>query len=308
MLSDSTSDSFKGYRLLRKNSALKFFHNFCDGSGFAAVNAPNTNFIFTNLQKLLIMTNLIKSLKASAKVLGITSIFTIIFAFPLHAQLKVGNNPTTINSNSALEVESTTKGFLPPRVALTITTSPAPLANHVKGMLVYNTAVVNDVSEGLYQNDGTKWAKLITQTSQDGSLDLGARKAFHKAWPISTPDGSFLSSYFNSDLLVFEGLKMDAYKASWEFWVPVIYNTTGSPITISLNNASTITGTKRLTSYSIPAYSYVTIDFDDYLDWVSRQEVANANIAVNGRWYVASWWAITEGSYHKIYMSLTRLY
>jgi hypothetical protein len=53
------------------------------------------------------MTNLFKSFKAKAKAFGITSIFTIFFAFPLHAQVKVGSNPTTINTNTNLEVEAT---------------------------------------------------------------------------------------------------------------------------------------------------------------------------------------------------------
>jgi uncharacterized membrane protein len=47
---------------------------------------------------------------------------------------KVGNNPTTINSNAALKIESTNKGFLPTRMTVAqrnAITSPAD------GLVVY---------------------------------------------------------------------------------------------------------------------------------------------------------------------------
>ena len=89
--------------------------------------------------------------------------FATTAAAQVHSQ-KIGNNPTTINANAALEVETTNKGFLPPRVALTSTTAATPLGAHVAGMLVYNTATTttgtNDVSPGLYENSGTQWVKV----------------------------------------------------------------------------------------------------------------------------------------------------
>ncbi|MCW3162415.1 tail fiber domain-containing protein [Chryseobacterium oryctis] len=69
----------------------------------------------------------------------------------------VGINTPAPNSDAVLDVVSTNKGFLTPRMALTSTTSPSPLSAHVAGMIVYNTATVNDVQPALYYNDGTKW-------------------------------------------------------------------------------------------------------------------------------------------------------
>jgi hypothetical protein len=54
-------------------------------------------------------------------------------------QLKIGNNPKSINSNSILEIESSNKGLLFPRLALTNTMLSNPLSAHVLGMTVYNT-------------------------------------------------------------------------------------------------------------------------------------------------------------------------
>ncbi len=86
----------------------------------------------------------------------ITGLF-LLFTISTFAQTGIGT--TTPNTNAQLEVASTTKGFLPPRVALTGTTSASPLAAHVAGMVVYNTATVSDVTPGLYVNNGSAWEK-----------------------------------------------------------------------------------------------------------------------------------------------------
>jgi len=70
-------------------------------------------------------------------------------------------SPSIPNSNAILELESNNKGMMLPRVALTDTLLAAPLTAHVKGMMVYDTAVnlVTGISPGIYYNDGTKWVK-----------------------------------------------------------------------------------------------------------------------------------------------------
>ena len=85
------------------------------------------------------------------KLCAVLTVFGLsICASPLFAQVKIGDNPTTINANSMLEVESTSKGLLLPRLPLTQTTNPSPLNAHVAGMTVYNTATANDVLPGFY--------------------------------------------------------------------------------------------------------------------------------------------------------------
>lgn len=87
--------------------------------------------------------------------------FAITSVFIAKAQVKIGNNPTTVNINSLLELESTTKGLLIPRIALTTNSSNAdPLVSHVAGMIIYNTATIGDVVPAYYYNDGTKWIKI----------------------------------------------------------------------------------------------------------------------------------------------------
>ncbi|MFY7884695.1 MAG: hypothetical protein ACOVOV_07630 [Dolichospermum sp.] len=79
---------------------------------------------------------------------------------------RVGVGTVAPNANAQLELNSTNKGLLLPRVALSATNNAAPLAAHVTGMVVYNTATASSgntaVTPGLYINDGTKWAPMVT--------------------------------------------------------------------------------------------------------------------------------------------------
>lgn len=84
------------------------------------------------------------------------------------AQVKIGDNPTTINPGSVLELESTNKGLLLPRVNLTSTTVWSPLlGTATAGMHVYNkdtTTIAGSAAyptlaakKGEYYWDGTGW-------------------------------------------------------------------------------------------------------------------------------------------------------
>ena len=95
-------------------------------------------------------------------------------SFSSFAQVKIGNNPTTINAGSVLELESTNKGLLLPRIALTNTTTWGLLGTSAAGMHVYNTNVgitsgttaggknypVLTDKVGEYYWDGTGWVAL----------------------------------------------------------------------------------------------------------------------------------------------------
>ncbi|MBI4931016.1 MAG: hypothetical protein HY841_09660 [Bacteroidetes bacterium] len=82
--------------------------------------------------------------------------------FTSNAQVKIGNNPNTINANSLLELESTNKGMLPPRVALNDINSVAPLtATTPAGMLVYSSG--GTLKDGYYYWNGTKWLSIPAQ-------------------------------------------------------------------------------------------------------------------------------------------------
>jgi uncharacterized protein (TIGR02145 family) len=59
-----------------------------------------------------------------------------LFFYAGNAQVKVGDNPTTINDASLLELESTSQGFLPPRMT---TTQRDAISNPPAGLTLFNT-------------------------------------------------------------------------------------------------------------------------------------------------------------------------
>lgn len=95
------------------------------------------------------------------------NIFLTVLAFlgiSSRTMAQVGIGLASPNTNAMLEVSSTNKGILLPRVALTATNNPSPLSAHVAGMSVYNTATnasvaANPVYPGEYYNDGTQWQR-----------------------------------------------------------------------------------------------------------------------------------------------------
>jgi hypothetical protein len=85
--------------------------------------------------------------------------FILLSTICAKSQVKIGDNPGTINSNSLLEMESTNKGFLPPRLALNSLGSVSPLTGTVTaGMLVFSSG--GSLTDGYYYWSGTDWKRL----------------------------------------------------------------------------------------------------------------------------------------------------
>ena len=74
------------------------------------------------------------------------------------------------NSAAGLDVNFADKGLLTPRIVLVSTTSSTPMATHVAGIIIYNTATAGDVSPGFYFNDGTKWVALVPKANTSGDM------------------------------------------------------------------------------------------------------------------------------------------
>lgn len=83
---------------------------------------------------------------------------------------QVGINTTMPDQDAVLDITSSNKGLLPPRLALISTGQPTPLNQHVAGMVVYNTTLDETLSPGLYLNDGTKWELLNVVSETEGSV------------------------------------------------------------------------------------------------------------------------------------------
>ncbi|MFT5581637.1 MAG: hypothetical protein ACI9G9_000892 [Psychromonas sp.] len=104
-----------------------------------------------------------------AMILGTNSVWS---------QVKIGDNPATINSNSLLELEATDKALVIPRVSITLISGFAPLVSTpITGALVYNTNATSPLVEGFYYWGGAAWALLSTANQEpliDVATGLGA--------------------------------------------------------------------------------------------------------------------------------------
>ncbi len=94
--------------------------------------------------------------------------------FSANAQVGIGTN--TPNASAKLDITSTNKGLLPPRVALTGTTDVTTIASPATALLVYNTATAgvspNNVVPGYYYYNGSNWVNLITPSSLATAIDV----------------------------------------------------------------------------------------------------------------------------------------
>lgn len=84
----------------------------------------------------------------------------------IHLSAQTGIGTTTPDASAKLEVNSTNKGFLPPRIALTALNSASPVTLPATGLLIFNTAtagsIPNQVTPGYYYWDGVNstWTRL----------------------------------------------------------------------------------------------------------------------------------------------------
>jgi len=84
----------------------------------------------------------------------------ILLFISTFSNAQVGIGTTSPNANAELDIFSTTRGVLLPRLLLTNTTNSAPLSSHIAGMIVYNTATTGNVIPGFYYNNGSNWGRL----------------------------------------------------------------------------------------------------------------------------------------------------
>ena len=96
----------------------------------------------------------------------ILSLFLII---PKNMKAQVGIGTATPNASSMLDITSTNKGLLIPRVALISTSDVATIASPVTSLLVYNSGFLPN---GYYYWNGTLWVLLAARKPTIPELTL----------------------------------------------------------------------------------------------------------------------------------------
>jgi hypothetical protein len=111
-------------------------------------------------------------------------IVALFFSMQMFAQTGIGT--TTPNASAKLDVYSTNKGFLPPRVILTSTTDATTIASPAEGLLVYNLGSTG-LQAGYYYWNATSWATIATASSAgNGVTSSDLVKLYGEAWSNAT--------------------------------------------------------------------------------------------------------------------------
>ena len=105
---------------------------------------------------------------------------TILLSCVITTSAQTGIGTLTPNASAKLDVSSSDKGFLPPRVVLTSTNTFAPIvgtSSAATGLLIYNTATAgtapNNVVPGYYYWNGTLWVQISNGLVVDNSKTAG---------------------------------------------------------------------------------------------------------------------------------------
>lgn len=85
-------------------------------------------------------------------------LFFYLCAFNALAQTGIGT--ATPHASAKLDVSSTNKGFLPPRITLTSSTDNTTIPNPATALLVYNTGSNVNLAAGYYYWSGSAWTKI----------------------------------------------------------------------------------------------------------------------------------------------------
>ncbi|MDD4310316.1 MAG: hypothetical protein PHO32_08050, partial [Candidatus Cloacimonetes bacterium] len=100
---------------------------------------------------------------------------SLIVAFGIYAQsVGINTDGSQPDGSAMLDIKSTSKGLLVPRIALTGSSDATTVSSPATGLLIFNTATASGVTPGYYYNSGTSgspsWTRLITSVAEaDGS-------------------------------------------------------------------------------------------------------------------------------------------
>jgi hypothetical protein len=90
----------------------------------------------------------------------------MITSMQLSAQVGINIDGSQPDSSAMLDIKSTSRGFLPPRVALAAINSTYPITNPATGLLVFNYKVTgtppHNVTIGYYYWNGTRWIPVVS--------------------------------------------------------------------------------------------------------------------------------------------------
>ena len=94
------------------------------------------------------------------------------FLFSIQVMSQTGIGTPTPDASAKLDVYSTNKGFLPPRVTLISSTDNTTIPSPATGLLIYNTGNNAGLVAGYYYWNGTSWATIATASGSGVSASF----------------------------------------------------------------------------------------------------------------------------------------
>ena len=211
--------------------------------------------------------------------------FIFCFCCNFIAQAQTGIGTTTPNASAKLDVYSTNKGFLPPRVTLTSATDATTIASPAEGLLVYNVGSVG-LQAGYYYWNGASWATIATASSAgNGVTAMNMVKLYGEAY--STAAGKIAETNGYSFTVPVSG------KYLFDFSSAAYALNVSFTMTFKVRQGTTDIGTDAQTSYNGGTHS----------EYNGKVEV-NLQAGTTYNVYVTSNGVRNSYDYDRVYMKL----
>jgi hypothetical protein len=122
-----------------------------------------------------------------------TPVLIVVLLMATNVKAQMGIGTATPNAAAQLDVSSTTKGFLAPRMTKTERDAINTVTSASKGLLIYQT----DNTPGFYYYDGTVWTALAGSSSSAG-VDLTTDQSVGGKKTFTSNDGLLSTGTFGS--------------------------------------------------------------------------------------------------------------
>ena len=184
------------------------------------------------------------------------TLLCMVIKSPAQNNVGINDDNSSPKASAMLDVYSTTKGLLIPRIALTLSTTAAPVTSPEASLLIYNTATAGDVIPGYYYWDSSKWVRLQ-------STGTGIQK-------LSTVTKTVSGTIAKTDNMVFAS-------GDITLTLPVV-TTTDNGLEISVKNSGTYMDLVLVTGATGSEYIDGSISSSLYKNW------GRTYIAKDGNW------------------------
>jgi hypothetical protein len=142
-----------------------------------------------------------------------------------YCSAQIGIGTATPHSSSILDIKSSNKGLLPPRVSLTSVNDVTTIASPAEGLMVYSPSSNNcNLEPGIYVFNGTIWKKISAGTSYSRLIkdQIGVRNIAFTAYNSTNSYGDYPSLFNDMDdtgASSFHAIRNGSPSGDWGFGI-----------------------------------------------------------------------------------------